>query len=131
MSVNYGWPLITIGAISMVAGLLLVRVSARLRRAARRPVARRATRRMRTCRPTIGQAGALWCTSVTCGVITGMQWAVLTQSEPGAGWAVVLGMPAFLAGATVTRLLRLLRIAHGQRREARIRAATPGRGEHR
>ena len=48
--------------------------------------------------------------SVAGGVITGVQWAVLSQTGPGVAWAVVLWLPAFLAGATVTRLLSVLRI---------------------
>ena len=54
-----------------------------------------------------------------CGVITGVQWAVLSQSGPGAAWVAVLSVPAFLAGATVTRLFAVLRIVHGRRRRVR------------
>ena len=53
-----------------------------------------------------------------CGVITGVQWAVVSQTGPGVAWAVVLGLPAFLAGATVARLLAVLR--------ARPRPTSPG-----
>jgi hypothetical protein len=65
-------------------------------------------------------------TSVVCGVITGAQWAVLSQTGPGAAWVAVLWLPAFLAAATVARLLAVVRIGYGRRRRAR--AVRRGRG---
>ena len=79
----------------------------------------RCARRGRVVRSFAGLSGALTCTSVACGVITGVQWAVLSQSGPGVAWAVVLWLPAFLAGATVARLFAVLRIVHGRRRRVR------------
>ena len=57
-------------------------------------------------------------------MITGVQWAVVSQTGPAAVWVVVLGLPAFLAGATVVRLLAVL--AHRPpRRRRRARAWSP------
>jgi hypothetical protein len=48
-----------------------------------------------------------------------VQWAVVSQTGPAAAWVVVLGAPAFLAGATVVRLLAVIAIVH-RRRAARL-----------
>jgi hypothetical protein len=74
----------------------------------------------------------LTCTSVSAGVIIGLQWAVVTQTGSTAVWAVVLGLPAVLAGATVARLLAVLCAVscavHRRRRQVRaIRCKRGGR----
>jgi hypothetical protein len=60
--------------------------------------------------------GALFSTSVTTGVILGVQWTAVAQTGSVAMWTLVLGLPAFLAGATVTRLLAVLHLVFRQRR---------------
>ena len=117
MTTGYGWPLIITGVVSS-GGRRGDGVGVRPARRGRDPA-----------RPVAGLAGALTCTSVACGVITGVQWAVLSQSGPGVAWAVVLWLPAFLAGATVTRLFAVLRIVHGRRR--RVRGTRRERGGRR
>ncbi len=76
-------------------------------------------RRARMPRPVSGRSGALICAAVASGLITGVQWAVVSQTGPAAAWVVVLGAPAFLAGATVVRLLAVIAIVH-RRRAARL-----------
>ena len=115
MTTGYGRPLIITGVVLAVVGGAMVWASG--------------PRSGRVARPVAGLAGALTCTSVACGVITGVQWAVLSQSGPGVAWAVVLWLPAFLAGATVTRLFAVLRIVHGRRR--RVRGTRRERGGRR
>jgi hypothetical protein len=105
MTTGYGWPLIITGVMLVVVGGAMVWASG--------------PRRGPVARPVAGLAGALTCTSVASGVITGVQWAVLSQSGPGVAWAVVLWLPAFLAGATLTRLFAVLLIVHGRRRTLR------------
>ena len=112
MSAETGWLLIAAGAGPVVVGMAMVGVAA--------PRAKR--RRGRAVRPAAGLSGALTCTSVVCGVIAGVQWAILSQTGPGAAWAVVLWLPAFLAGATVTRLLAVLRIVCCRRRQVQAAA---------
>jgi hypothetical protein len=56
------------------------------------------------------RAGVLSCTSLATGLIVAAQWAVLGPVGSPPVW-VVLGLPAFLAGATVTRLLVAVRVA--------------------
>jgi hypothetical protein len=116
MSAQTSWLLISTGAATTVAGLAMLWCSA----------AQATQHRARSARPRAGLAGALTCTSVVCGLITGVQWAVLSQTGPGEVWAVVLSLPAFLAGATVARLLAVVRSVHGRRRQAR--AGRRGRG---
>jgi peptidoglycan biosynthesis protein MviN/MurJ (putative lipid II flippase) len=108
MSTDTAWALIASGAALAVIGMAMLWVSA----------ARGKRRRVRSAQPFVGLAGALICTSVVCGVITGVQWAVLSQAGPGAAWAAVLWLPAFLAAATVARLFAVMRIVHGRRRQA-------------
>jgi len=108
MSTENGWLLITAGVVLAVVGMAMVWASAP-----------RAERRGRAVHPLRGLSGALTGTAVAGGVITGMQWAVVSQTGPAVAWAVVLGLPAFLAGATVIRLLRVLCVAHGRRRLVR------------
>ena len=55
-------------------------VVCRRRRWRRRASGRAAAR---AARPRAGRPGALMCTSVACGLITGVQWAVLSQTGPG------------------------------------------------
>jgi hypothetical protein len=49
-------------------------------------------------------------------VILGVQWTAVAQTGSVAMWTLVLGLPAFLAGATVTRLLAVLHLVFRQRR---------------
>ena len=119
MSAETGWLLIVAGTGLAVAGMAMLWVATA--RAKRR-------RRGRLVRSFAGRSGVLTCTSVACGVITGVQWAVLGQTGPGVAWVVVLWLPAFLAGATAARLLVVLRIVHGRRRRVRAVRREQGRG---
>jgi len=108
MSAATGWVLIASGVALAVVGMAMLWVSA----------ARATRRRARAARPLAGLPGALMCTSVVGGVITGVQWAVLSQTGPGAAWVAVLWLPAFLAAATVARLLAAFCIVLARRRQA-------------
>lgn len=120
MSTGTAWALIGGGVVLVVAGAALLWAAS----------ARRAKpRRARTTGPSKGRGGALTGTSMLCGVITGVQWAVLSQTGPGAAWVAVLWLPAFLAAATVVRLFAVIRLGFGRRRRAR--AVRPGRGNER
>jgi hypothetical protein len=46
-------------------------------------------------------------------VITGVQWFVVTHTQPSGTWAFVLGVPAMLAGVTVGQLLALTDLIPG------------------
>jgi len=113
--------LIAVGAVLAAVGLAMVSASGRKQRHEPR-------RRPTTAAPRAGRPGALTCTAVASGLITGGQWAVLSQTDPAAGWAlvwlVVLGLPAFLAGATVARLLTILGRAY--RRPGPARSVSRG-----
>ena len=102
---EYGWPLIITGAVLAVVGSAMVWASGP--RHGHRPT-RRASSRGRL-------SVALVCAAVTGGLITGVQWALLSQTGPAA-WVAVLGPPALLAGAAVTRLLLLILDASRSRR---------------
>jgi hypothetical protein len=97
--------LIAIGAVMWSSGSRGAN-SAVLR--ARRPVSETADR-------TCGRASALAGATIATGVIVGVQWAILCPT--GALWVsvLVLGLPAFLAGATVVRLLAVVRLARVRR----------------
>jgi hypothetical protein len=111
------WLLITIGVALMDVGVAMVRASG--------PRHRR--RRTRTASSRARLSAALLCAAVTGGLITGMQWAVLSQTGPAA-WVAVLGPPAFLAGASVTRLLLLvLEVSRQRHRRARTVRERSGR----
>ena len=105
----------------IAVGLLLAVVGTALLWASRPPGA---GRRAGTRRPVTSRSGrwsgVLICAAVAGGLITGVQWAVVSQTAPAAVWALVLGLPGFLAGATVVRLFSLVVIVH-RRREARVR----------
>ena len=98
----------------IVVGVILAVVGAALLWASRPRAARR--RRKRVPRPASARSGALVCAAVAGGLITGVQWVVVSQNSPVATWIVVLGVPAFLAGATVVRLLAVIGIVHRRRR---------------
>jgi hypothetical protein len=128
MTAQISWLLIAAGGVSAMVGIAMVLS------ATTAPVGRgwgRAVARLRG--PSGGPrwgglSGALTCTSVATGVIIGVQWEVVTQTGPTAVWAVVLGLPAFLAGATVARLLAVLCAVHRRRCPARaIRRERGGR----
>ena len=106
---KHGWLLIAIGVVLVVVvGVLMVWASG--------PRHRR--RRTRAASSRARLSTALLCAGATGGLIAGVQWAVLSQTGPAA-WVAVLGPPAFLAGASVTRLLLLvLDVARQQRRRA-------------
>ena len=79
----------------------------------------RAGRRPHRTSQSTGPCGALTCTVASAGVITTMEWAVISQTDQAWVWVVVLGLPAFLAGATAVRLLAAVRTVHTRRRQAR------------
>ena len=100
-----GWLLIIIGAVLAVVGLAMVWASG----------PRHGRRRTRAAATRGRLSIALVCAAVTGGLITGVQWALLSQTGPAA-WMAVLGPPALLAGAAVTRLLLLILDASRSRR---------------
>ena len=106
-----------IGGLLVVAGLVLVLAgSAMVWMSTRRAQRRRVRAVARPGRLPGGWAGALFSTSVTTGVILGVQWTAVAQTRSVAMWTLVLGLPAFLAGATVTRLLAVLHLVFRRRR---------------
>lgn len=98
MSTEVGWLLIAIGV-----GLALV------------SCAMLAASRVSAAGST-GTGSAFSCALLTAGVIVGVQWSVIAPDGPHVVSAVVLGLPAFLAGATVARLLKALRTARSHQR---------------
>lgn len=109
------------GSVSLIAAGLLIAVGAVMWssgsrgakstvRRARRPLAATSDR-------TSGRAWALAYATIATGVIAGVQWMSLRPT--GAPWVLVLvlGLPAFLAGATVVRLLAVVRAARVRRRQ--------------
>jgi hypothetical protein len=104
--------LIIVGLVLAVVGMVMLWAS--------RPRATR-RRRARVPRPVSGRSGALICAAVAGGLITGVQWAVVSQTGPAAAWMVVLGAPAFLAGTTVVRLLAVVGIVVHRHRATRAR----------
>lgn len=114
MNSETSWFLIASGSVLAVLGIAMVRASSLQAQPCRG----------RAVRPCASPARTLARCSILCGVITAGQWAVLSHTEPGAAWALTLWLPAFLAAATVTRLLAVLRAIGAQRR--RTRAAEGG-----
>jgi hypothetical protein len=107
-STKCGWLLIITGVVLMVVGVTMVWASGPHH-------GRRCTRASSRGRLST----VLVCAAVTGGLITGMQWTVINQTSPAA-WVGVLGPPALLAGAAVTRLLLLvLGASRSRRRRAR------------
>ena len=98
MSTEVGWLLIAIGV-----GLALV------------SWAMLAASRMSAAGPT-GTGNAASRALLTAGLIVGVQWSVIGPTGPKVVSALVLGLPAFLAGATVARLLKALRTASRHQR---------------
>jgi cytochrome c biogenesis protein CcdA len=131
MTAQASWLLIAAGVVSALVGAAMMSATtAPVGRRRERAAARfRARSRGRSGGPRWGElSGAMTCTSVATGVIIGVQWAVVTQTGPTAVWAVVLGLPAFLAGATVARLLAVVYAVHRRRRHLRtIRRERGGR----
>jgi hypothetical protein len=125
VTADIGWLLITTGVVSMVLGGGMVSAAGRVRRQTR--VVRMARRLRSGLWSGLGGlrrvAGMLSCTSLATGMIVAAQWAVLVPAGSPQVW-VLLGLPAFLAGATVTRLLVALRVAvwtvRARRRRARL-----------
>jgi hypothetical protein len=111
MSATVGWSLIATGAVLMIAGLAMVWAS----------LARPARQRARAHRMAAGLPGALTCTSFGAGVIAAAEWLILSQTRPGAAWLAVLAVPAFLAAATVTRVIVIARTVHVRQRARAIR----------
>jgi hypothetical protein len=85
-----------------------------------------------------GRSGALFGAGFLGGVIAGVQWLVVSSVHPAptpamldAGSVLVLGVPGFLAGATVVRLLaviaRVVRLVVHRRRVARVERGRGGR----
>ena len=113
------WLLIFAGMLLAVLGLMMVWAAGRHRADARTAQtiacrrSRRAGLRRSHWRGVVRLSGAPLCAAMAGGVIFGVQWALLdlsgkTATVWSAMWAVVLGVPAFLAGATVVRLLAVL-----------------------
>ncbi len=117
MTIQTGPLLITVGVVSTLAGTAMLAASRPRAQPPRRP------------RPhaSVSTAALAW-TSVGCGVVTGVQWALLSRTEPGTVWMVVLTLPAFLAAATVTRVLAVWRPFPRLRR---ARAVGSARRNHR
>lgn len=89
------------------------------------------SRRRRPTRPSAGWTRALTWSAVVGGLIGAAQWAVLGDAAPaatGAWSALVLAVPAFLAGTTLVRLALVLPAAWRQHR--RHREIRRQRGEH-
>jgi hypothetical protein len=118
MSATHGWSMIATGTALMLLGLAMTWAS----------FARSGRRRARAHRPAAGLSVALTCTSLGGGVIAAAEWLILSQTGAGAAWVVVLALPAFLAAATVTRVLVIAR-THYVRRQ--VRAIRRGRRRQR
>jgi hypothetical protein len=123
MSIDTARMLITVGVVSALAGAVLLVASTKT--ATRSPARPGRPDRIRPASRRRGMpgglAGRLSVTSVMTGVITGAQWAVLrpTEPEPTTTGMLVLGVPAFLAAATITRLLALVYRVLSDRRRSR------------
>jgi hypothetical protein len=110
------------GGVSLiVAGVLIalgaVMWSSGSRGSGAKSTVRRAPHPSATSGRTSGRAWALAGATIATGVIAGVQWASLRPT--GALWVsvLVLGLPAFLAGATVVRLLAVftpIRVRRGK-----------------
>ncbi|WP_226361566.1 hypothetical protein [Pseudonocardia sp. ICBG1142] len=74
----------------------------------------------RSVRRVERMGGSAMRTLISTSVVVGIQWAVLAHSTDPRVWAVVLGVPALFAGATVARLLAITDVMH-----------TTNRGGHR
>ena len=79
-------------------------------------------RREKRARPSRRHSsGALVCAALIGGMIAGLQWVLLDPSIPapaaGPVRVMALGLPAFLAGATLVRLGRALGAAVGRYRQ--------------
>ena len=61
------------------------------------------------------------CTSLGGGVITAAEWLMLSRNGSGVVWVAVLAVPAFLAAATLARLLGIARTLHLHHRVRAIR----------
>ena len=89
-------------------------------------------RRARRPGPMGGRSGALVGAGCVGGVIAGVQWLVVSTATrpvaPSAASMLVLGVPGFLAGATVVRLLAVIAIVLRRRRRM---PAGRGRGGRR
>jgi hypothetical protein len=110
-----GVPLTVAGVVIAGIGAMMWWLGSRTARGERRPRPPAAviTRRVR---PVV-------LATVVAGVIAAVQWASLCLTSAVLAWALVLGLPAFLAGATVVRLLAVM-AARAGRREGR-----PNRGD--
>jgi hypothetical protein len=129
MTIDTARMLIIVGVASALAGaVLLVASTKTAARTTARPVRPGRTRPAPRRRGLPGgPAGLLPVTSVMTGVITGVQWVVLhpTEPEPTTTGLLVLGVPAFLAAATITRLLTVVyRVLPQYRRSRAARRQT-------
>ena len=107
----------------IIAGVGLAVVGAVMMWAGRPPAGRR---RDRTGWPT-GVSGALTCAAVSAGLITGVEWAVVSLTDRAWVSVIVLALPAFLAGATVARLLAVVPVGHRRRRQHKMSSSELGR----
>jgi hypothetical protein len=106
------------GLMVVGAGMLWVsRTRAGTRGRTRLGIRRRRARRLG---PMGGRSGALVGAGCVGGAIAGVQWLVVTTAipsvAPSATAMLVLGVPGFLAGATVVRLLAVIAIVLHRRR---------------
>jgi hypothetical protein len=103
-----------VGHLLIVSGVGLVVVGA----AMVWPSAGGKGRRARGDRFSTRRPRALVWTALGAGLIAAVEWLVLSSVGSAAVWALVLGLPALLAGATVVRLLGIAGWVW-QRRQAR------------
>jgi hypothetical protein len=112
--------LMIVGSGLMVVGAGMLWAS-QTRASTRREISRR---RARLPGPMVGRSGALVGAGCAGGAIAGVQWLVVSTATPpvapSAASMLVLGVPGFLAGATVVRLLAVIAIL--------LRRRTAGRG---
>ncbi|MFL6144339.1 MAG: hypothetical protein ACJ72N_21060 [Labedaea sp.] len=102
--------LIVLGVLAVV-GLLAAFTSGR--RAARQAV--------KGVREVSRMTGMAFRTLVTTAVITGVQWAIVTNAHDTRVIVITLAVPALFAGASVARLLAVTEVVHSARRGGHYR----------
>lgn len=80
--------------------------------------------------PRARRVGAFACATLLGALITGLQWVLLGASAAtvaaGPAWTAVLGVPAFLAAATLVRVALAIRTALARYRHRDHRARVRG-----